>query len=273
MGTKKGLSPIHVLIGWLSKNPKKVNILLVILLALFALVALKFIIKDTHSFFLASEAIHIAGTLILFYKLFTHKTCSGVSLNTQELMASFLVVRLCCGVVLSDPNIHTVLDLTSLLSVLLVIWMIRFKLKSSYIKELDTIKLRYVFVACALLAFLAHPFTMHFRIFGFLWSFAVYLEAISVLPQLRYMQNAKMIEPMTGKYVFALGLSKFLGLANWIIQIYETRGHYFFWDEGGYFWYVTGFIAEMVQSFILADFCYYYIKSFMQGQLLKKMPV
>ncbi|OIW01036.1 hypothetical protein TanjilG_14219 [Lupinus angustifolius] len=119
----------------------------------------------------------------------------------------------------------------------------------------------------------AHPFTMHFRIFGFLWSFAVYLEAISVLPQLRYMQNAKMIEPMTGKYVFALGLSKFLGLANWIIQIYETRGHYFFWDEGGYFWYVTGFIAEMVQSFILADFCYYYIKSFMQGQLLKKMPV
>ncbi|XP_019462785.1 PREDICTED: ER lumen protein-retaining receptor-like [Lupinus angustifolius] len=273
MGTKKGLSPIHVLIGWLSKNSKKVNILLVTLLALFAFVALKFIVKDTHSFFLASEAIHIAGTLILFYKLFTHKTCSGVSLKTQELMASFLVVRLCSSVVLTEANIHTALDLTSLLSVLLVIWMIRFKLKSSYIKELDTIKLRYVIVPCAVLAIVVHPSTVHYPIFGFLWSYSVYLEAISVLPQLRYMQNAKMIEPMTGKYVFALGLSKLLGLANWIIQIYESGGGYFFLNGGGNMWYLIGFIAEMVQSFILADFCYYYIKSFMQGQLLKKMPV
>ncbi|KAE9611102.1 putative ER lumen protein retaining receptor [Lupinus albus] len=114
---------------------------------------------------------------------------------------------------------------------------------------------------------------MYFRMYGIFWSFSVYLEAVSVLPQLRYMQNAKLIEPMTGKYVFALGLSRFFGLANWLIQIYETKGSYFFLDAGGYFWYLIGFIAEMVQSFILGDFCYYYIKSFMQGQLLKKMPV
>ncbi|XP_019462787.1 PREDICTED: ER lumen protein-retaining receptor A-like [Lupinus angustifolius] len=273
MRTKKGLSPMNVLIGWLSKNSKKVNILLLILLALITLVALKFIIKDTDYCYYASQAIYIVGTLILFYKLFTHKNCSGVSLKTQELMALFLVARLCCSMVLTEANIHTTIDLTSLLSVLLVIWMIRFKLKSSYIKELDTIKLHYVIVACAVLAIVVHPHTGHFRIYGTFWSFSVYLEAISVLPQLRYMQNAKLIEPMTGKYVFALGLSKFLGLANWIIQIYETRGEYFFLDGGGYFWYLIGFIAEMVQSFILADFCYYYIKSFMQGRLLKKMPV
>ncbi|CAL0324412.1 unnamed protein product [Lupinus luteus] len=247
MGTKKGLSPINPLIGWLSKRSKKVNILLAILLALCALVALKFIIKDTH-FYLASETVHIAGTLVLFYKLFTQKNCSGVSLKTQELLATYLVAKLCCIKVINDTNIHIAMDVTSLLSVLLVIWIIRFKLKSSYIKELDTIRLPFVIVPCAVLAIVVHPFSGYFRIYGSLWSFAVYLEAISVLPQLRYMQNAKMIEPMTGKYVFALGLSRFLGLANWIIQIYETRGHYFFLAGAGYL-------------------------CFMQGQLLKKMPV
>ncbi|CAL0324413.1 unnamed protein product [Lupinus luteus] len=273
MGTKKGLLPMNVLIGWLSKRSKKVNILLAILLALSALVALNFIIKDTDYFYIASQAIHMIGTLILFYKLFTQKNCSGVSLKTQELMATSLAARLCCCIVLTDVSINSVIVVTFLLSVLLVIWVIRFKLKSSYIKELDTIKLPFVIVPCAVLAIVAHPYTGYFRIYGSLWSFSTYLEAISVLPQLRYMQNAKLIEPMTGKYVFALGLSRFLGLANWIIQIYETRGEYFFLDGGGYFWYLIGFIAEMVHSFILADFCYYYIKSFTQGQLLKKMPV
>ncbi|KAE9611101.1 putative ER lumen protein retaining receptor [Lupinus albus] len=142
MGTKKGLSPMNALIGWLSKRSKKVNILLLILLSLCALVALKFIaLKESHYFYLASEAIYLAGTLILFYKLFTQKTCSGVSLKTQELMATFLVAKLCCRIFFFEVDIHFVLDVTSLLSVLLVIWMIRFKLKSSYIKELDTIRL------------------------------------------------------------------------------------------------------------------------------------
>ncbi|KAE9611105.1 hypothetical protein Lalb_Chr07g0194161 [Lupinus albus] len=77
MGTKKGLSPMNALIGWLSKRSKKVNILLLILLSLCALVALKFIaLKESHYFYLASEAIYLAGTLILFYKLFTQKNCS-----------------------------------------------------------------------------------------------------------------------------------------------------------------------------------------------------
>ncbi|CAL0324411.1 unnamed protein product [Lupinus luteus] len=273
MGTKKGLSPINPLIGWLSKRSKKVNILSVIFLALCALVALKFIVKNSDYFYYASEVLHIVGTLVLFYKLFTQKTCSGVSLKTQELMALFLVARLCCSMVLTETNVQTALDVTSLLSVLLVIWIIRFKLKSSYIKELDTIRLPFVIVPCAVLAIVVHPNLIHYPIYGSLWSFTVYLEAISVLPQLRYMQNAKLIEPMTGKYVFALGLSKFLGLAHWLIQIYETRLEYFFLGGGGYLWYLIGFTAEIVQSFILADFCYYYIKSFMQGQLLRKMPV
>jgi len=52
-----------------------------------------------------------------------------------------------------------------------------------------------------------------------LWALCVYLEAVSVLPQLRMMQNAKVVEKFTAHYVFALGLSRFISCAHWVLQV------------------------------------------------------
>lgn len=46
-------------------------------------------------------------------------------------------------------------------------------------------------IPCALLALIVHPNSQHFRLYRILWAFCVYLESVSVLPQLRMMQNAK----------------------------------------------------------------------------------
>lgn len=48
-------------------------------------------------------------------------------------------------------------------------------------------------VPCAILAVLIYPYTSHATIYRILWAFCVYLEAISVLPQLRMIQNAKVL--------------------------------------------------------------------------------
>ncbi|XP_047158547.1 ER lumen protein-retaining receptor erd-2.2-like [Vigna umbellata] len=103
--------------------------------------------------------------------------------------------------------------------------MIRFKLKSSYVKDLDNMKLYFVVVPSAILAILNHPSTNGWRITGNFMAFSMYLEAISVMPQLRLMQNAKMIETFTGYYVFALGVSRFMALPHWIVQVYHLRAH------------------------------------------------
>lgn len=265
MGTKRSFnSPVNVLIERLRKVPMKVKIFCGVLFAVFALVALKLTITNHYYFFIASETVHVAGIIALIYKLFALKTCTGLSLKTQELTALFLAARLSCST-LTEANIHTALDLISLFATLFLIWMIRFKLKSSYIKDLDNLRLYFVVVPSAILAILIHPFTTHWRLVRIVWAFSLYLEAVSVLPQLRFMQNAKMVETFTGYYVFALGVSRFIALAYWLIQIYETRGAYLFLVGSGYFWFLAAFLSEMVQSFILADFCYYYMKSFMQG--------
>lgn len=67
----------------------------------------------------------------------------GLSLKTQELTAMFLAVRLYCSFIM-EYDIHTLLDLATLATTLWVIFMIRFKLKSSYMEDKDNFALYYV---------------------------------------------------------------------------------------------------------------------------------
>ncbi|KAJ7950486.1 ER lumen protein retaining receptor family protein [Quillaja saponaria] len=277
MGVRRGSSSVNVLFRWVRQQSIKVKIFLGTTIALCSLIALRFMVKDHDHFYIASEAVHLAGIMVLFFKLTTRKTCSGLSLKTQELTAIFLTARLICST-LMERDMHTLLDLTTLLCTSLVIYMIRFRLKSSYIKEFDNMLVCYLVVPSIILAVFIHPASLNGTLNNFvltriLWAFCVYLESVSILPQLRLMQNAKMIEPFTSHYVFALGVSRFLALADWIIQIYEIHEAYLFLIGNGYFWFMAAFLSEIIQSFILADFCYYYIKSVMQGQLLMRMPV
>ncbi|XP_059626241.1 uncharacterized protein LOC132269167 [Cornus florida] len=270
MGRRRG-SPVNKLFAWVRRQSMKVKTFLAVTTVLCSLVALKLLVKNHNHFFVASEAIHVAGIVVLIYKLAAQNTCSGLSLKTQELTATFLAVRLYCSFVM-EGDIHTVLDFATLVSTAWVIYMIRFKLKSTYIAELDNLRIYYMVVPAAALALLIHPYTHHLRITRILWAFCVYLESVSVMPQLRLMQNAKMVEPFTAHYVFALGVARFLGCAHWIIQVYDTAGNYLFLLGGGYFWLPMVLLSEIVQTFILADFCYYYVKSVLNGQLLVSLP-
>ncbi|WJX91876.1 hypothetical protein P8452_73594 [Trifolium repens] len=272
MGSKKNLA-VNFLSGWLSKRSMKVKIFLGILLAFCALVVLKHTITEPDFFYIASGSIHVAGLTILVYKLFVYKTCSGLSLKFQELTAVFLAIRLGLSFYM-EADYRTVFDFLYLLLTLIIIWLMRFRLKSSYIKEFDNMWLSFLVVPSAILAVLIQPRSpQYYWIARVIFAFTLYLETVAILPQIRYMQNAKMIETFTGYYVFALGVSRFFSLAYWLIHIYETRGRYLFFFGYGYYWMVALQVIEFVQSFILADFCYYYIKCFMEGQLLKKMPV
>ncbi|KAK2662748.1 hypothetical protein Ddye_001322 [Dipteronia dyeriana] len=272
MGVRRGRSPVGVMFGWLGRQPMKVKGFLAVTFVVLTLLAMKFLVKNRDYFFIASEAVHAAGIIILIYKLTTKKTCSGLSLKTQELTAIFLAVRLVCSTII-ESDIHTVLDFATFVSTAWVIYTMRLKLKSTYIKELDNFNIYYIVVPCSILAFLIHPYIRYISFSGILWAFCVYLESVSVLPQLRMMQNAKMIEPFTSHYVFALGIARFFSCAHWIIQVYETGGAYLQLIGHGYLWFPAALLAEMVQTFILADFCYYYIKSLKDGQLIMRMPV
>ncbi|KAG6709297.1 hypothetical protein I3842_06G125600 [Carya illinoinensis] len=261
---------IHAVSTWVRRQPPKVKAFLAVVSGMAALVLLRFIVHDHDNLFVAAEAVHSIGISVLIYKLMKEKTCAGLSLKSQDLTAIFLAVRLYCSFVM-EYDIHTLLDLATLATTLWVIYMIRFKLKSSYMEDKDNFAIYYVAVPCAVLALLIHPSTSHHFVNRIFWAFCVYLEAISVLPQLRVMQNTKIVEPFTAHYVFALGVARFLSCAHWVLQVLDSRGHLLV-ALGYGLWPSMVLISEIVQTFILADFCYYYVKSVFGGQLVLRLP-
>ncbi|KAL8128947.1 hypothetical protein V2J09_018102 [Rumex salicifolius] len=224
-----GKRPIHVLTLWIRRQPPKVKAFLAVVAGMATLVLLRMIVHDHDNLFVAAEAVHAIGVTVLIYKLTKEKTCAGLSLKTQELTAIFLAVRLYCSFVM-EYDIHTILDTATLVTTLWVIYMIRFKLRATYMESKDNLAIYYVVIPCAILSVIVHPTTSHHIVNRISWAFCVYLEAVSVLPQLRVMQNTRVLDTR-GRMLTALGY----GL-----------------------WPSTVLLSEIVQTFILADFCYYY---------------
>ncbi|KAG6424581.1 hypothetical protein SASPL_114999 [Salvia splendens] len=248
--------PIQSLAAWVRRQPSKVKAFLAIITGMTTLFTLRAIVNDHDNLFVAAEAVHSIGISVLIYKLMKEKTCAGLSLKSQELTAIFLAVRLYCSFVM-EYDIHTVLDLATL--------------ATTFSPSDREILMLVQLAPCAVLALVIRPSTSHHLINRIFWAFCVYLEAVSVLPQLRVMQNTKIVEPFTAHYVFALGVARFLSCAHWVLQVVDSRGHLIV-ALGYGLWPSMVLISEIVQTFILADFCYYYIESVFGGQLVLRLP-
>ena len=226
--------------------------------------------------FIAMEVVHFFGILVLLRKLLKEKSCEGLSVRMQEMTAMYLVARVLSGAVF-EGNHHTILDILTLVVTLVVLYNMYTSLKHTVDKEHDMKKRTmalYIILPCAVLAVVVNPNVqlqhgIIARVCNVLWAFALYLEAISVLPQLLIMKHINdqvgyFERKSTADYVFALGIARFLGCASWCLQP-STFRYVFNMTLQFRLWGLMTLIAEIVQTFILADFCYYYVKSVADG--------
>jgi ER lumen protein retaining receptor len=86
------------------------------------------------------------------------------------------------------------------------------------------------------------------------------------------MQKARVVERFTANYVFALGVARFFSCAHWILQVFEGTS-YLQTALGKGIWPLMVLTSEVVQTGILADFCYYYIQSWATGESSMTLPV
>ncbi|CAL5224074.1 g6699 [Coccomyxa viridis] len=255
--------PIVKAVKWVKSRSQKEKGIMGCAGAAFLLFLLWLVIEDHDNLFIMAEVVHFLGIGVLIYKLWTKKNAGGLSLRSQELTALFLAVRLFCSFMM-EYDIHTVLDLLTLIATVWVIYTLRIPLKDTYQEEQDSVQTYFVALPCLLVAGLAHPRTHHPLVLRIMWALCVYVEAVSVLPQLRMMQKAKVVEKFTAHYVFALGLSRFISCAHWILQLVDGNS-FLLQALGSGLWPVMVLLSEVVQTFILADFCYFYIRSYAEG--------
>lgn len=261
---------LAVAVKWLKARNDREKLTLGVVAGIVILFLLWLCIEDHDFLFVIAECCHFIGIGLLSYKLIKKKTCVGISLRTQELTLIFLGMRMYCSFMM-EYDVHTILDTLTFLATAWVVYSMMFPLAHTYQKELDTVHSVYVAVPCVVLSLLVHPNTSHILIHRAMWACCVYMEAVSVFPQLRLMQKNKVVERFTGHYVFCLGISRFFSCAHWILQIMD--GHGFLSSLMSYgLWPILVLLSEVVQTLILADFCYYYVKSYADGSGIVRLP-
>lgn len=206
----------------------------------------------------AGDMTHLISILVLLLKIYATKSCSGISLKTQELYALVFLARYLDLFTDFISVYNTIMKIVFIASSLAIVWCMRMHpiVRRSYDKELDTFRHYFIILGCFVFALLIHEKFTFLEVF---WAFSIYLEAVAILPQLVLLQRSGNVDNLTGQYVFFLGAYRGFYILNWIYR-YFTEKHFTKW---------IACVAGLVQTALYADFFYYYFISWKSNSKLQ----
>jgi hypothetical protein len=220
--------------------------------------------------------------LILLFRIYTQKTASGVSLKTLEMYAGVFFFRLCSilfyeGYLPFDKSGDWFYQFNEFLALALVslnIFMVGIKHKASYNKAADgfgSLKVPseygivWLVVPCLLIALVFHPSLNANFLTDTSWCFALWLEAVAILPQLLMFQwKGGEVEAFTANFVSALGLARFIDLVFWLSSYHELNDKFSEQVGGAHVGHMV-VLSQVIQLMLMVDYFYYYIKALNSG--------
>merc|ERR1712137_1361411 len=97
-----------------------------------------------------------------------------------------------------------------------------------YVKETDTLKHIWLIAPSLVIAVVFHPNLNNFMPSDISWAFALYLESVTVLPQLFVFMKQGTAEPFTSHFLAAQAMSKLASFIFWASSFTElsNQKHY-----------------------------------------------
>ncbi|KAI8056109.1 ER lumen protein retaining receptor [Syncephalis plumigaleata] len=209
-------------------------------------------------FRLAADLMHLGSILILLLKMFTSRSCAGLSFKTQAIYLIVFITRYLDLFVHFVSLYNTVMKIFFIASAAYIVYMMRVTLKDTYNKHLDAFRWEFLLGGAGVLALV---FTHKYTVIEILWTYSIFLEMVAILPQLLQLQRTGEAETITTHYLFALGAYRALYIVNWIYR-YETEHHL---DA-------IATMAGVVQTALYCDFFYIYFTRVLKGKRFK-LPV
>jgi hypothetical protein len=182
---------------------------------------------------------------LLVAKVIINKNVAGLSLKTLEAYAIVYVARLCSILVYegylpfdrSGDWFYQAVEILSLSMVLGLIAAVAVIYKRSYGRGADSFGDKYLpsevgvvwlVVPALLLAIIMHPTLNENWFTDTAWTFALYLEAVAIAPQLYMFQKTrdKEVEPFTANFVFFVAVSRVLQFVFWLSSFNELNHKY-----------------------------------------------
>eukprot|EP00929_Paragymnodinium_shiwhaense_P090466 TRINITY_DN5065_c0_g2_i1.p1 TRINITY_DN5065_c0_g2~~TRINITY_DN5065_c0_g2_i1.p1 ORF type:complete len:219 (+),score=51.57 TRINITY_DN5065_c0_g2_i1:117-773(+) len=201
-------------------------------------------------FRLCGDMLHLASIMLLLVKLHKSKNCAGISCRMQEMYAIVFICRY-LDLLWSFVSVYnTAMKVIFITSTVYLVYIMRVKppICQTYERSQDSFKYElYCLGPCALLSVL---FTEEYSFSEILWTWSIFLESVSIVPQLTLLQQMREVENLTSHFVGAMGLYRAFYILNWIYRYFSED--YVNW---------VGWLGGLVQTVLYADFFYYYAKS------------
>lgn len=219
-----------------------------------------------------SSAFQCFAFITLSLKIWTQKSVAGLSKRSLILYLTSLVFRLFStlffnGYLPVDRSGDWVYQCADCISLALIVWLIftiTYKCNYSYQERQDSLSMLIPVCAAFVLAVLVHPDLNNFYTADISWTFALYLETFSMLPQLFMLTKiGGEVEALTSHYIVSVCASKFFAFIFWLFSFRELA------PRSG--WNICGWavlFAYISQLFTFADFVYHYIISIRKGKSL-----
>jgi ER lumen protein retaining receptor len=187
---------------------------------------------------------------------------AGISVRTHELYLVVFITRYLDLFTNYYSLYNSVMKVLYIASTASIIYTIRFQepIKSTYDKAQDSfLHWKFAVLPCAIIALISHVIgsgVSHWQPTELLWTFSIYLESISILPQLIVLQRYREVENLTGNYIFFMGAYRFLYILNWIYRSHTETGYKHHW---------VVYFCGVLQTLLYGDFFYYYLKAKSKG--------
>lgn len=215
-----------------------------------------------------SVMLQCLAVVLLALQVVTTGSAAGISVRALVLDA----VALCCrlsstlwlnGYLPVDASGDYVFQGIDICSLILLIWLIHHVLvekRSTYQAEEDSLPIAPMAAGAFVLAFLLHGNMNSRPLFDSLWMAALFLNTISVLPQLWLItRTGGHVAALTSHHIAAQAFGRVLaGIFMWHARADITCIPWMF-DLNHAIWAILG--AHFLHMVLLGDFAYYYIKA------------
>jgi len=251
---------------------KQVAITYVVFLACAALVYFTIAQREFASIQTMAALSQCLAMFFLSMQALTGTDSRGISVLSLALHSCSFACRLSSttwlnGYLPVDPTgdwFYQLMDVLMLLMCLQLLHTILKKYKHTYQSDCDDLDVKPLLLLCVLCAVFVHPDLNDWATFDIAWTISLYLDTVSMLPQLLMSTKIGKVPSYTAHYLAATLASRAFSAWFWYYGAENIARHY----EGGFcFGAAAIIVAHLLQFLLLADFGYYYIRAGFSGSL------
>lgn len=237
----------------------------------FAVVIFWMFSSGDFSFLLTlSSLVSMFSFLMVAMMIETGKSVKGISLKMMECYIIVFLCRLCAiipfeGYLPFDKSgdwVYQVCEAFGLCLAGSIVYCIRVQHAHTYEPTSDNFNHLWIIAPCAVVSLILHPHLNNFLPTDIAWAFALYLESVTVLPQLFMFMKEGRAQTHTSHFLAAQALSRLMSFIFWASSFSELSNPNHTIKQFVGHWVVG---VQLIQLLIMGDFIYQYVRCLQKG--------